>query len=194
MAKLKLSDAPGCIGSPLIRAENHPICRNCGFKVVCAKLAARNEERLKEELGLRKLSDVTGKKLMEGSEKMTIAELENASIKDRKPLTAKGDQVRRSILKGGTEAEILSWLKRDCKRVEIEHALQFVQPDWARELLLLIWDNKGAVKKKDLRDYTENELGHPRMSALSLVSNFVNATTNMGLVVESKETLRIVND
>lgn len=190
MAKVKLSDAPGCIGSPLIRAERHPICRNCVFTNVCGKLAERNAERLKADLGIKELSPNTGKKLTPGAEKLTIAQLENAAYEGKKPLTAKGAQLQRSILKAGDTGRIIQIMIRK-SRPHVEHGLQLVSPKWARELLLLIWDNDGEVRKRDLREHLEHGLGHKRFSAMSDVSNFVNATTNMDLTIEDKEKLRI---
>jgi len=190
MANVKLSDAPGCIGSPIIREENHPICRNCPFRNVCAKLAKLNGERLKESLGLTTLSENTGKMLLDGAKRMTIAELESPAFVDKRPLTNNGRQLQSSMFKKLGVAGVMVALERD-KRTSVDHALQEVKPDWARELMLLIYDNKGTVKKKDLREYLHHELGIPKTMAVSNVSNFINATTNADLLQEDKETLRL---
>lgn len=191
MGKIKISDAPGCIGSPVIRKEGHPICNNCPFKNVCAKLAQVNAKRLMSSLGLTALSKNTGKKLTPGAEKMTIAELESPQFKDKKPLTNRGRQTQATMFKSISAPQIVEVMDKTDRRL-VEHGLQTVKPDWARELLLLIWDNNGSLKKKDLRDYMRHELGHSQMVALSHVSNFINATTNADLLKEDKETLRII--
>ena len=191
MAKIKLSDAPGCIGSPIIRKEGHPICNNCPFKNVCAKLAQMNAKRLMDSLGISALSQDTGKKLTPGAERMTIAQLESPKFKDKKPLTARGRQTQSTMFKGVNVPQIIEVMDQS-NRTLVEHGLQKVKPDWARELLLLIWDNNGSLKKKDLRDYMKHELGHAQMVALSHVSNFINATTNADLIKEDKETLRLI--
>lgn len=191
MAKIKLSDAPGCIGSPIIRKEGHPICKNCPFKNVCAKLAQMNAKRLMESLGITAISTNTGKKLTPGAEKMTIAQLESPKFKGKKPLTSRGRQMQSSMFKKVSVPEIVEIMDQTSRRL-VAHGLQEVQPDWARELLLLLWDNGGALKKKDMRDYLRHELGHAQMSAASNVSNFINATTNADLIKEDKETLRLI--
>lgn len=190
MANVKLSDAPGCIGSPIIREENHPICRNCPFRNVCAKLAKLNEARLKESLGIEELSENTGKMLLDGAKRMTIAELESPAFVDKRPLTNNGRQLQSSMFKKIGVAGVLVAMEQK-KRSLVEHALQEVKPVWARELMLLIHDNKGTVKKKDLRDYMHHELGIPKTMAVSNVSNFINATTNADLLKEEKEKLRL---
>lgn len=48
---IKLSNAPGCIGSPTIRAMEHPLCGTCAFKDICHQLALRNRARLVEDMG-----------------------------------------------------------------------------------------------------------------------------------------------
>lgn len=189
MAKLKLTDAPGCIGSVLIRKEGHPICNNCGFTNVCARLAERNEVNLLKSLGIEKISRDTGKKLMKGAEKLSIAELESPKYRDKKPLTRDGGLLLGQMKRGGSLDALIEALKQE-RRSHVAHGLQFVEPDWTRELLLLIWDNKGQVKKKDLREYLHHDLGFKVMTASVLCSNFVNAVTNMGLCTESPQHLR----
>lgn len=193
MANIKLSDAPGCIGSPIIRDENHPICRNCPFKNVCAKLAVLNEKRLKEALGIETLSSNTGKMLTEGASRMTIAELEAPAFVGKKPLTNAGRQLQRSMFKKIGVSGVFVALENK-RRDLVAHGLQSLKPEWSQELLLLIWDNKGVVKKKDLRDYMQHELGIAKMMAVSNVSNFINATTNSDLLKEDRETLRLNNE
>ena len=195
MAKVKLSDAPGCIGSPLIRSENHPICRNCLFTNICDKLASRNADRLKLELGIATLSKQTGKKLMKGAQKMSIAQLENAAITGKRPLTSKGREISNSMV-SKTKDGVSGIMKAlaNSNRVHVEHGLQFVKPSWAGACLMLMWDNGGKLNKKDLRDFLHRELGFCRLTATSSVSNFVNAATNMDLIIEIKEQLRIANE
>ena len=193
MAKIKLSDAPGCIGSSIIRKEGHPICNNCPFTNVCAKLARLNADRLMKDLGITAISEQTGKMLSEGASKMTIAELESPRFKGKKPLTNRGAALQSQMLrKSGGTMGILQALESK-KRSLVDHALQNVQPDWARELLLLIWDNNGFVQKKDLRDYAQHELGMSRTASVSYVASFINATTNADILNEDKETLRLNN-
>lgn len=190
MAKIKLSEAPGCIGSPTIRKEGHPICNNCAFTNVCRKLSKMNEARLMKALGVTELS-TTGKMLTPGAEKMTVAQMQAPSFKGKKPLTTNGKRLQGQMLnKSGGAMGIIKAMEHD-RRDHVAHVLQNVQPDWARELLLLIWDNKGTVKKKDLRDYSQHELGLSKTAALSYVSNFINATTNADVLLEDKETLRL---
>lgn len=193
MGKIKLSDAPGCIGSPLIRSENHPICKACAFRNICARLAVSNRDKLIAALGIPELSAVTGKKLMAGAEKMTIAELESPAFKDKKPLTVKGKEVMTGLRH--VERDVL----KDClvgtkNRIERNHSLQSVQPDWSKDLIMLIGDNRGLVKKKDLRDYMENELGYPRLSAVSLVSAFINGMTNADFLTETANSVKVIDD
>ncbi|MDX5412863.1 MAG: hypothetical protein LPK02_07430 [Rhodobacterales bacterium] len=189
MAKLKMTDAPGCVGSVLIRKEDHPICRDCMFTNICARLAERNEERLLKSLGIEKISRDTGKKLMKGAEKLTIAELESPRYRDKKPLTREGIRVMNGIEAGVTKDEFRSAMTQE-RRTFVEHALQFIEPDWVRELLVLIWENKGEVKKKDLRDYLIHDKGIKTMTAGVYVANFVNAVTNMDLFTESPQNLK----
>lgn len=194
MSKVKLSDAPGCIGSPIIRKEGHPICENCNFKNICAKLSHLNAKRLMDDLGLSALSSETGRKLIPGSEKLTIAQLESPAYKDKKPLTERGRITQRGIFdKSGGTMGVLEVMQRT-SRIAVKHGLQNVQPDWAQHLLLLIWDNNGSVTKKDLRDYLHHELGQSRTVSTGNVSNFTNATTNADLLKEDRETLRLLND
>jgi len=192
MANLKLTDAPGCIGSVLIRKEDHPICQSCGFTNLCARLAERNEAALLKSLGIEKVSRDTGKKLMKGAEKMSIAELESPKYRDKKPLTVEGRRLMDQITRGGAHDALVEALKQE-RRTYVAHALQFVEPDWARDLMLLIWDNKGQVKKKDLRDYLTHDLGIKVMTASVYASNFINATTNLGLCTESPQQLRFTH-
>ena len=193
MAKLRLSDAPGCIGSPIIRSEKHPICSNCVFTKICASLALRNAERLKKELGVEELSRQTGKKLIKGAEKLTIAQLESPAFKGKKPLTESGRKLQSSLLKGGSATDIVAAMKLPTK-THVEQALQFTEPDWARQCLVLIWENGGQIKRRDLGEYMEHELGYPRMSARSLTSNFINAVTNLDIFVEDKSKLRVIDE
>tara|TARA_R110000851_G_scaffold59347_8_gene137378 strand:- start:5648 stop:6232 length:585 start_codon:yes stop_codon:yes gene_type:complete len=191
MAKIKLSEAPGCIGSPVIRKEGHPICNNCAFTNVCAKLSKLNEGRLLESLGIDTLSDQTGKMLIKGANKMTIAQIESPSFKGKKPLTSRGAQMQNSMLrKMGGGNMLLKAMKAE-ERIVAEHAMRDMKPDWSRELMLLIWDNDGTVTKKDLRDYMHHELGHSKTLAVGYVSNFINATTNADVLKEDKEKLRL---
>lgn len=193
MAKVNISDAPGCIGSCIIRLENSPVCKNCTFTNICAQLSRRNAKKLRDQLGLKELSDNTGKKLMKGAEKIPIAQLESSAFEGKKPLTFKGDQLRRSMSKTTKTAEIIQILARN-SRTDVDHGLQFVEPHWARQALLLLWDNNGVIKKKDLRDFLQHELGISRMVTLVNVSNFINAATNMNLVEETKESMRLNNE
>lgn len=46
-----IKDAPGCIGSAVIRSSSHPVCQACNFKTACEKLARMNAELIAGELG-----------------------------------------------------------------------------------------------------------------------------------------------
>lgn len=47
----KLSTAPGCIGSPTMRAMEHAMCRTCIFRTACAKLVGYYQAQLVEVVG-----------------------------------------------------------------------------------------------------------------------------------------------
>lgn len=47
----KLSTAPGCIGSPTMRAMEHPMCTTCVFRTACAKLTGYYQKQLVEVVG-----------------------------------------------------------------------------------------------------------------------------------------------
>lgn len=151
-----------------------------------------NAERLKEELGLSMLSENTGKKLTKGTERYTIAELESPKYENKRPLTVKGKQTTDAIFKRVGGVEVVRNAMKLTSRTHVQHALQNVSLDWALECLLLIWDNAGSLKKKDLRDYVTNELGYSRTMAIVYVSNFINATTNADFIIEDKEKLSIL--
>lgn len=192
MGSLKLTDAPGCIGSVLIRKEGHPICQSCRFVNTCGRLASRNEERLLKSLGLEKISRDTGKKLMKGAEKLSIAELESVKYRDKKPLTKEGERLMKQIGQSGSADQFNTTLKLT-SRVHVEHGLQFIEPEWARELIMLIWDNKGRVTKKDLREYLQHDKGFKVMTAGVYVAQFINATTNMGICKEDPKHVRFIH-
>lgn len=52
---VKRSAAPGCLGSPTIRAMNHPLCGECPFRTICGKLVIVNERRLEEDMGIGRI-------------------------------------------------------------------------------------------------------------------------------------------
>jgi hypothetical protein len=45
---MNISNAPGCFGSPTIRARNHPLCGQCNFARLCKAEAADLSARLDE--------------------------------------------------------------------------------------------------------------------------------------------------
>lgn len=53
----RLSDAPGCIGSPTLRAMRHKLCTSCQFRSVCATLAEHNRKLLGDLVGEESLID-----------------------------------------------------------------------------------------------------------------------------------------
>lgn len=195
MAKMKLSDAPGCIGSPLIRNEKHPLCTKCNFTNVCGKLSKVNAQRLAESFGVARLSGDTGRKLLKGAEKMSVAQLEKAGEAGVRPETTRGAALRKQIFRKSSVKNLCDLLTNERRYNFIEHGLQFVEPEWARNVLSLIWQNGGAIKGRDMRTYLEHELGFKRSAAMSMASNFINATTNAGLIVHrlKEDELRINN-
>jgi len=192
MATVKLSDAPGCIGSPIIRAEDHPICRNCLFTNICGKLATRNKARLEADLGISELSKDTGKKLVKGAEKLTIRQLEDPNNIDKQPLTTAGKRMQGLLLTNLSGPEQLHDALKQSDRQQAEHDLQFVKPVWAAKIMLLMWDNDGEITKKDMREYMTHDVGLTQMVVNVHASTFINAMTNLDLIKQDKTKLRII--
>lgn len=191
MAKVKLSDAPGCIGSSLIRKEGHPICKNCAFTNVCAQLAARNAVKLAAELGVEKLSGITGRKLEKGAEKLSIKEIEKASGK--RLLSKKGEALKKKIEKAISAEDLQRNISSDTgNRSVLEHGAQKLD-DWVKQLLLLIWDNNGLINKSELSAFLIHEMGVAKVSASTNAQAFVNALVHMDVLTESKTKVEVFN-
>ena len=191
MAEFQMSDVPGCFGSSIVRSEDHVICRKCICTNYCKKISKVNAERMRKELKIEKLSGETGKRL--DNPDYTIAELESPRYKDMKPLTVSGEKLTRAMLRKINKSVLAETLRQTDRNI-ISHRLQFVEPDWALALLMLIWDNGGEIKKSDLRDYLMHDLGHGKMVAMTNISTFINATTNMDLTVDDGTQLRFKNE
>lgn len=56
MRKAKISDAPGCFGSSVIRRTPHKVCAACQFRTVCGKAALVTGRELRAELNSRKVA------------------------------------------------------------------------------------------------------------------------------------------
>lgn len=54
----RIEDAPGCMGSPTIRAVETEICKACGFRLMCAELAQVNRKHMEEMFGPLKFPSV----------------------------------------------------------------------------------------------------------------------------------------
>lgn len=173
--KLKLSDAPGCIGSPVIRAQNYKSCapENCMFRGVCGQLAKHRGAQIKKDLNVASLKNTGGaldEKPSTKNAKPTV---------DKRALTQRGAALVSSIKRLNMDREsILSIITSEG---EIEDRLEGITPEYLAVTLRALWDTPN-LEKRQLKARFEHDIGMSALTAQSHVSIITNAFTHLQIV------------
>lgn len=174
---MKLSEAPGCIGSPIIRSENATLCKSCTVRTVCGQLAVRTAARLARELGVEAIDPRQPGRAASGGKHVDI-KLAHRGTTDTKAPSAKSRALVAEAAKRGLDGANLAQVMA-LPPGEFAAAVRPIKPAHLR--LAMICLRRGAISRAALRDQFEKSLGLPRLSAQGLVSTTLGALTLLGL-------------
>lgn len=167
-AQRKLRDAPGCIGSIVVRKRIHPLCKTCEWRTWCAKIQAHNEQLLAKELAV----DV----------KAVAPSYSGA-------LSPKGADALAGFQRRGIEVEdirrAMKMPEREAYKVTAEWRPQFLKHGF-----LLLGKHKTLTRTRLGESFRET-FGWKQASASSHVTCFIDVATHLGIAVLRNDQIEV---
>lgn len=164
----KLSDAPGCIGSFVVRQADHPVCRACRFRTACGKMAEVARTRLHAEIGTAPCGNLVQRK---STPRQVV----------KPQLSIKGGLLVRKLMAQGLDRQKIITMTRA--------ANLNVEPSFAATALSGL--TQQAMSKAQLRTLLQSRHGWCSNTAQSHVSIFVDAMTHLKVVRDDGGTITL---
>lgn len=184
MSKGSLRDAPGCLGSVVLRvrrAKPHPICTTCPYRTVCARIAKVNAERLNEILGV------------EAAEHALVMPT-SVSVTAKRPgtggLSVKGAKAVEALSRIGVTTDVV---RRMVPRADFIERSAHWTPNYIRWGLDHLWRQGGRLTRVQLAKEFQRQFACSEQTAASRVSIFLDVTTHLDVVRTSNGWMEWVN-
>lgn len=174
----RIEDAPGCMGSPTIRAVETEICKKCGFRLLCAKLAQVNRAKMEQDFGPLKFPSAY-------IQRPKIANPQPTNIPTGEKLSQNADKLRKEL---GQIQYTKGMMGKVIKTGEAPEGLpESRNYAWVIPALKAI--HKGVEAKAGLRDILVANSRLDKMTAMGKAQNFLSLLLYWGLAKNDNGTI-----
>lgn len=170
--KAKLSEAPGCFGAPLVRAQNHQLCTKCSWRTPCAKFAVVNGKRMQDELNVPHFDYQRAFQSRNAAKPVKLPSIDGLSIN--------AANLVRSLHKKGID-------KEDLRRIlylspnDVLKDDRIIKPRYLRVFITLL-SIRNAVSRAELIQCFEKHLGWSHTTAASHAAIITSALSHLDVI------------